>query len=197
MKTDLKNLIFGVVAALGLSAAGSASAVSILNFAGSATLEPPALGTATSITQFFAIDGDGNDVEDALRVQNTSGIFASLEPGTLFTANSTLNFGSGLDPLFSLGAFRFVLEDSMLVFQGEDFISLSGFGTIFGPDDFELPATVFFSTQGGAVNNRFSISGSVVTPEASVPEGGSAVLLLGLGLVGAGTLRRSWGKNCA
>ncbi|MDB6132505.1 MAG: hypothetical protein JWM59_748, partial [Verrucomicrobiales bacterium] len=56
MKIPLKNFLLCAVAAVGLSAAGSASAVSILNFNGNAVINNSALNPATSLDLFFSAD---------------------------------------------------------------------------------------------------------------------------------------------
>ncbi|RYD29489.1 MAG: hypothetical protein EOP86_21640, partial [Verrucomicrobiaceae bacterium] len=109
MKTSLKNLLLCAVAAGGLSAAGSASAVSILNFSGNAVINDTSLYPATSLDRFFS---SANNPDFLTVGINSTGIFSSLAVGTEFTANSPLTYQGGVFipiPLFSLSGYSYVM----------------------------------------------------------------------------------------
>jgi hypothetical protein len=198
MKISLKNLLLCAVAAVGLSAAGSASAVSILNFNGNAVINNPSLNPATSLERFFSADNDPDFLTVGI---NSTGIFSSLAVGTEFNANSPLTYQGGVFipvPLFSLSGFSYVMTSVSVLLDASDFLILTGSGSIVGPGGFNVPADFSLTTQGPATpgsasgTGNVTISGTLTTPadDINVPEGGSTVLLMGMGLIGAETLRR-------
>jgi VPDSG-CTERM motif len=82
--------------------------------------------------------------------------------------------------------FTFDLLVSTIVFQGNGFLSVSGTGTISGNGFDPTFGTWSFSTQNPSSNGIFSFSAA----GQAVPDGGSAVALLGLALTGIEVLRR-------
>jgi hypothetical protein len=88
--------------------------------------------------------------------------------------------------LWTVGGFTFDLMTSTIVHQGGGFLSISGTGTILGNGFDATLGTWSFSTQSPSSRGVFSFSAS----GQSVPDGGSAVALLGLALTGIEGLRR-------
>lgn len=202
MKTPVKKSLLCLVAAVSLSAAGSASAVSILNFSGNAVINNPSLGPATSLDEFLS--SDPNPIPDTLTVGiNSTGIFSSLQEGTEFNANSPLTYQGGVfipTPLFSLSGFSYVMNNVNVLVDADEFLILTGSGSILGPNNFNAPATFRLTSQGPATpgpttgTGNVTLSGTLETPfdriPTDVPEGGSAVLFLGMGLIGVEMFRR-------
>ena len=150
MKISLKNLLLCAVAAVGLSAAGSASAVSILNFSGNAVINNPSLNPATSLERFFSADNNPDFLTVGI---NSTGIFSSLDAGSEFTANSPLTYEGGVfipNPLFSLSGFSYVMTSVSVVIDEDDFLILTGTGSITGPGSFNIPADFRLTSQGPA-----------------------------------------------
>ncbi|RYD25068.1 MAG: hypothetical protein EOP86_27805 [Verrucomicrobiaceae bacterium] len=196
MKISLKNLLLCAVAAVGLSAAGSASAVSILNFSGNAVINNTSLNPATSLEMFFSADNNPDFLTVGI---NSTNLFSSLAVGTEFTANSPLTYQGGVfipTPLFSLSGFSYVMTSVSVLLDSGNFLILTGMGSIIGPGGFNAPAELSITTQGPATpgsvpgTGNVTISGTLVTPADNVPEGGSTVLFMGMGLIGVETLRR-------
>jgi hypothetical protein len=89
--------------------------------------------------------------------------------------------------LWSVGGFTFNLLSSTIVTQNASFLSIKGTGIVSG-NGFEPTAMDWaFTTQssGGRSRQFFSFSAN-----GAVPDGGSAVALLGLALTGIEIFRR-------
>jgi len=98
------------------------------------------------------------------------------------------SFNSGAVPNFwRVDGFVFNLTTSSITMQGGGAVAVEGTGTISGNGFGLTSGTWSFTTQNPSAKSRFSFSAS----GAAVPEGGSAVALLGIALVGIEGLRRS------
>jgi hypothetical protein len=105
-----------------------------------------------------------------------------------FSAPWVFNPSTPTPGLWSVGGFTFDLLSSTIVTQNSNFLNISGTGIVSGNG---LDATAMewsFSTQNanGRPKTIFSFSADGV----SVPDGGSAVALLGIALTGIEALRR-------
>jgi hypothetical protein len=92
--------------------------------------------------------------------------------------------------LWSVGGFTFDLLSATVLVQNSKTLSIEGTGTVSG-NGFDPTAMDWsFTTQssGGKTRTTFSFSGNGVA--VGVPDGGSAVALLGLALIGIEFLRR-------
>jgi hypothetical protein len=189
----MKKLIFSL--ALGMAAVGAAipeaQAVDIsgvIQFAGSATLDNSNVGSATAVTAWKSGAATGSVVGKA-DVTNASGDFAALA-GTLATFDAPWSFNSGINPLWSVGGFVFNLTNSAITAQNTSTVSASGSGIVTGNGFDPTAGTWNFSTQPGSINGAFSFSAS-----SEVPEGGSAVAMLGMGLLGLAGVRKKLAKT--
>jgi hypothetical protein len=90
--------------------------------------------------------------------------------------------------LWSVGGFTFDLLMSTIVTQNANFLTITGTGTITGNGFDPTSGTWAFSTQNssGRPKTIFSFSAD----DAPVPDGGSAVALLGIALTAIEVLRR-------
>jgi hypothetical protein len=187
MKKLLLSLTLGM-AAVGI-ATPKAQAVEIsgvIQFAGKAVLNGP-VGTATGVTSWSSsapglVAGQANVID-------ASGDFAALA-GTLATFGAPWSFNSGINPLWSVGGFVFNLTSSAITAQNTSTVSASGSGIVTGNGFDPTAGTWYFSTQPGSINSAFSFSAS-----SEVPEGGSAVAMLGMGLLGIAGVRKKLAKT--
>lgn len=169
--------LLGALATISASVmAGSITGSIGLN--GSYTVDTGNVDTATAFTSFTNVEvgtatGDFAGLSGTAVVQNTFGFNPSTTPLTLWS--------------FSVGAttYSFDLASLSIASQGDGFLNLKGTGTLFLTG--ETPTTASWkltATQAGAA---FEF-GDVQT--AQVPDGGATAMLLGVGLLGLGALRR-------
>jgi hypothetical protein len=189
MKKLLLSLTLGM-AAVGI-ATPKAQAVEIsgvIQFAGKAVLNGP-VGTATGVTSWSS--SAPGLVAGKANVVDASGDFAVAGlAGTLATFNAPWLFNSGLNPLWTAGTFVFNLTSSAITAQNSSTVSASGSGIVTAPGFDPTAGTWNFSTQPGSINGAFSFSAS-----SEVPEGGSAVAMLGMGLLGLAGVRKKLAKT--
>lgn len=202
MKAIFKHCITCAVTVVGLVFAGNSSAATLsagsLVFAGSVTLDGTSPATATQITQFFAIDGM-TAAPGKTQVQSSHGSL-SVTNGTLLDAPTSLTFGSGAAGLFQttiLGdLYTFDLQSSTFEINNVsgvgNFLNLIGKGIISGPGIDPTPASLTLTVTPFQTGGRFGVAGTI-----AVPDGGSALALLGIGLVGIEGLRRRLVKTRA
>jgi hypothetical protein len=187
--------IVAVVASVGLLSSAQATPITgLLNIKGSATFNAP-LKSATQVTSFGGTEvGDGN-----------MGSFASIPSGTPVVMTAPYIFlplpGVANPTLWSVGMFTFDLEKTISVKQDKFSITIVGQGIILGPGS--GPGAPFDNTPGtwvltsqdptgghsGTTTFTFSAGSS-----PTVPDGGMAISLLGLGLTGVGIFRAKFGK---
>lgn len=190
MKNLSKSIILilaaGVFSGGFLSQRASATLITgDITFSGQVKYDTGDPNTANAVTRW------GNTL-----VQGADGSFAGLaNTEATFNAPWKFNPSTPLAGLWSVGGFTFDLLTSTIVNQGGGFLSISGTGIITSTDPaFEATAgTWFFSSQKPGTNNgKFTFSGGDEAGGA-VPDGGSALALLGIGLVAIETLRRRFG----
>jgi hypothetical protein len=187
MKKLLLSLTLGM-AAVGI-ATPKAQAVEIsgiIQFAGKAVLNGP-VGTATGVTSWSS--SAPGLVAGKANVVDASGDFTALA-GTLATFNAPWLFNSSLNPLWTAGSFVFNLTNSAITAQNSSTVAVSGSGIVTAPGFDPTAGTWYFSTQPGSINGAFSFSAS-----SEVPEGGSAVAMLGMGLLGLAGVRKKLAKT--
>jgi hypothetical protein len=161
-----------------------AQAVSVsgaITFAGGVELNSTTVNTATAVTGWL---DEGGFMPT---VQSVSGNMAAfVTAGDTATFAFPWFFNSGPLPGFwSVDGFTFNLIASSIVFQGGGFVNVSGTGTISGNGLGPTFASWSFTAQDDPSNGVFSFSGGSETPD-----GGAAVVLLGLGLAGIEAIRR-------
>ena len=149
-----------------------------ITFSGGATLDTGNANTAHAVTSF----------KNTL-VQSVSGDFDTfindLDPAT-FSASWVFDPSTPTPSLWTAGGFTFALLTSTIDMRSGGTLSVKGTGTISGNSFDPTFGTWSFTTQNPSANGTFSFSASGL----SVPDGGSAVALLGLALMGIEVLRR-------
>lgn len=193
-----KWLIIAAVAAVcGMS--GIARAVSIsgdITFAGGIELNTSSAGTATEVLAFTGPGGSGNPT-----VISSDGSFSGIAAGSTATFASDWFFNSGaVNSLWSVGGFTFDLTSSHIVFQGGSpaIVGVDGIGAVMGNGESPEAMTWSFSTSdpGAAGANgklifSFEVAGGTTGGgSATVPDGGTTAMLLGLGILGLGLVKK-------
>jgi hypothetical protein len=120
-------------------------------------------------------------------VTSADGSFTGLN-GSAATFASEWAFTAAQPKLWSVGGYTFALNAGAIVSQGNGFINISGTGTISGNGFTPTAGTFAFSSQNSSSRGTFSFSASGTS--AAVPDGGSAVGLLGIALAGIEIVRR-------
>ncbi len=165
-----------------------------VNFTGSANLDSTNLATATRVISWA----------DTATTFGNTGSFAGVPANTptMFANNWTFATPpiTFIQPFWQFtspgGNFQFNLFTSSVVMQTSQFLFVQGSGILTGTNAGGMPFTptagrwafsIQDSAQGGGGTFTFSFSADT---SANVPEGGSAIALLGLGLVVVEVLRR-------
>lgn len=154
----------------------------VITFAGGVELNSTSVDTATAVTGWL-------DESGAMpTVQSVGGSLAwFVNAGDTAIFPSAWSFNSGPVPLFwQVDGFTFSLIASSIVFQGGGFLAVSGSGTITGNGFDPTLVSWNFTAQDDPSNGVFSFSGA----NQALPDGGSAVALLGLALAGIEFIRR-------
>jgi hypothetical protein len=159
-----------------------------INFAGGVQFDTNSLATATRVVTWF--DANGNPGFSSVAPGGT-GDFAFIPAGTQATMAQPWIFNPSTPTpgLWSVGGFTFDLFSSTIVTQNAHFLSITGTGIVSG-NGFDPTAMEWsFTTQsaGGRTGTIFSFSAN---NGVVVPDGGPAVALLGIGLIGIEVLRR-------
>ena len=158
-----------------------------IQFAGSVAFNTHSLATASRVNTWFDINGNAGFSSVAA---GNSGDFAGIAAGTQATMAQpwTFNPSTPTPGLWSVGGFTFDLLSSTIVTQNASFLSITGTGVVSGNGFTPTAMDWSFTTQssGGRMHTTFSFSAN----GTSVPDGGSAVALLGIALTGIEVLRR-------
>jgi hypothetical protein len=168
--------------AVSLLYVGQAQAIPItgdLGISGAATFNTNSLATATQISSWFAFVG------------TTSGSFVGVPIGSTVTLAMPWIFNPSTPTpgLWSVGGFSFDLATATIVTQNNNFLSITGTGTLFGPGFDPTPGVWAFSAQSAGGIPQLNFTFSADTTGVGVPDGGSAVALLGIALLGIGAGR--------
>lgn len=150
-----------------------------ITFSGGFTLDTGNANTAHSVTSWV------NTV-----VQSVSGdldTFINPLDAATFSAPWIFDPSTPTPALWSVGGFTFDLLTSTIVVRGGGFLSVLGTGTISGNGFDPTSGNWRFSTQNSSANGIFSFSAA-----NAVPDGGSAVALLGIAFIGVEVLRRKF-----
>ena len=184
MKTSFIKFLGAVALMAGLASSASAAYLQgTILFTGKAALNnaPPA---TTKVTAWKTSSATGNTI-GKLDVAGADGSFAPVDgmkasftsPWT-FTDTNIVNF-------WSVGGFSFDLASAVKTVMGSGF-SVNATGTLKGAGYDPTPGTFYFTSQPGSASGYFSTSAS----SSAVPEGGAAIALLGLALLGLEGARR-------
>jgi len=187
-KTILAVLAIGFISCALFSQQAQATAIQgNINFAGAVQFDTNSLATATQVTTWFDIL---NNAGFSSVAPGGTDDFAGIPPGTQTTMAQPWIFNPSTPTpgLWSVGGFTFDLLTSTIVTQNAQFLSISGTGIVSGNGFDPTSMEWNFSSQnaGGGSRTLFSFSANGV----AVPDGGSAVALLGLALTGIEVLRR-------
>lgn len=180
------NLIIALAAAfLGCGLATHATATLItgsINLSGLVQYDTGDLNTAAAITKW-----------GVTKTGVVDGRFGSIAPGTTVTFSSApwkFNPSTSMSGLWSVGGFTFDLMTSTIVNQGGGSLTLTGSGVVSSIDS-SLDANVgtwTFTSTTSLKNSKFTF----VAGNGAVPDGGSALALLGIALLGIEALRRKF-----
>ena len=157
MGKTIKQTLFAAVALLGAGVTLEAAPINgTITIRGGAELNTGSVNTATRVIGWL----NGNGAAPA--VVSRSGDFATyVTVGDSVTMAAPWNFNSGpLLALWSVDGFTFDLASSIIVTQGNGFLSVSGTGTISGHGFTATPGSWRFTTQNPPANSVFSFSAS-------------------------------------
>jgi hypothetical protein len=161
-----------------------------ISFAGAVQFDTNSLDTATTVMTWF--DSNGNPGFSSVQLGAT-GDFSGIPAGTQAAMAQPWIFNPSTPTpgLWSVGGFMFDLLTSTVVTQTADFLNITGTGIISGNGFDDTAGTWAFTAQSsghGGLATIFSFSAdSAAVP---VPDGGSAVALLGMALAGVEGARR-------
>ena len=189
MKNLTKAILTLIAAGFALTALSTqeAQAAQIhgrLDLAGSVMFDSSALQSVTQVLEWHDIFGMGPDRANVAVVTGSyvglvsPGDTATMVPWTFTMATPnlwTVSFSGGG------GTFTFDLASATIVMQTATFLDIEGVGTVHGTGFDDTTARWAFTVQnaGGGTGDFFSFSANTASV---VPDGGSAVALLGIGL---------------
>jgi hypothetical protein len=154
-----------------------------IQFGGSAHFDTNSLLTATTVMSWI-----NTHVEDG-----ATGDFSGIPMNTPATFGAPWVLSTPRPGLWSVGGFTFDLLSATVVTQTAKTLFIEGTGIVtangFDPTGMEWSFTT--QSAGGITRSSFSFSANNV----AVPDGGSAVALLGLALTGIEVLRRKLRAN--
>jgi hypothetical protein len=158
-----------------------------INFAGAVQFDTNSLATASRVVTWF--DSNGNAGFSSVQAGGT-GDFAGIPAGTQATMAQPwiFNPSTPTSGLWSVGGFTFDLLSSTIVTQTASLLFVTGTGIVSGNgfDPTSMEWALSTQSAGGNLREIFSFSANGV----AVPDGGSAVALMGLALTGIEVLRR-------
>jgi len=186
-KTILAVLATGVLSCGIFSQQAQATAITgDIQFAGETHFDTNSLATATRVVTWFDVFHNAGFSS----VTSGTGDFAGIPPGTsaAMTQPWIFNPSTPTPGLWSVGGFSYDLLTSTIVTQNASTLFITGTGIVSGNGFDPTSMDWSFTTQsaGGNTRTTFSFSANGL----AVPDGGSAVALLGLALVGIEVLRR-------
>lgn len=181
----MKKLSKFVVSLLALSTLAFAQSAAADQIEGSITFDGGAVFDTTDLATATRVDSFSN-----VRVSSRAGDFASFVAVGAHVAMASPWIFSPSTPtpgLWSVGGFTFDLSSSTVVFQDASFLGITGTGTISGNGFDPTPGTWTFSSQSPSAGGVFSFSAGTAS---RVPESGTTVILLLVGLVAVEAVRR-------
>jgi hypothetical protein len=188
LSKTLLALVAAVAAAGFTSQQAHATQISgMLNLHGTATFNTTSLGTAHSVTSFSNVTVDfGN-----------TGAFAGISVGTpvMMTSPYIFSPSSTTPVLWSVGGFTFDLQTSTVATQSNNFLNISGTGTIFGGGYDATPGVWSFTStnSNGHPHTSFNFVANVTA--VPTPDSGMTVALLGAGLIGIAAFRARFARS--
>jgi len=183
-KTILAVLAIGALSSALFSQQAQASQIQgDILLIGRVTLDGNLL-TATTVTNLFAAIS-GNPGKST--VAATSGDFTSVALGSEATMAHPWVFSPStpVASLWSVGGFSFDLTSVTSITRPPGFLNVSAVGILHGAGFDDTAGTFTFTVTGTGV--RFGFAANTV---AGAPDGGTTVMLLGLGISALGIARR-------
>lgn len=194
MKNLTKTILTLIAAGFALTALSTqeAQAAKIngrLDLAGSVMFDSSALQNVTQVVEWRDIFGNAGFSNVAAFNGSYTGFVALGDQATMATPWTFLPPPGGQPALWSVGGFTFDLTSATIVTQNAMFLNIRGVGTVSGNGFEDTTAHWAFSVQnaGGGTGDFFSFSANTA---GAVPDGGSAVALLGISLVAIEFVRR-------
>jgi hypothetical protein len=189
-KTTLTLIAAGfALAALSTQEAQAAHINGRIDFAGSVMFDSSALQNVTKVLEWHDIMGNGPNFSNvAVRTGDYVSFVGQGAQATMAIPWTFLPPPGGQPGLWTVGGFTFDLTSATVVTQTGTFLNIRGVGTVSGNGFEATNARWAFTVQnaGGGTGDFFSFSANT----ASVPDGGSAVALLGISLVAIEFVRR-------
>ena len=194
-KTLLAILAAGFVStALSTHEAQAARIDGTIDFAGSVMFDSSALQNVTQVVEWRDIFGNAGFSNVAAFNGSFVGFVNLGDQATMATPWTFLPPPGGQPALWSVGGFTFDLTSATVITQNATFLNISGVGTVSGNGFEDTPATWALTVQNAGGNQDFfSFSANLATQGQGVPDGGSAIALLGLGLGLIEFIRRKLG----
>ena len=187
MKNLTKTILTLIAAGFALTALSTqeAQATKIdgrIDFAGSVMFDAAALQNVTQVVEWRDIFGNAGFSNVAAFNGSFVGFVNLGDQATMATPWTFLPPPGGQPALWSVGGFTFDLTSATVVTQNAMFLNIRGVGTVSGNGFEDTTAHWAFTVQnaGGGTGDFFSFSAN--TAAQGVPDGGSAVALLGMGL---------------
>ncbi len=198
-----KWLVIVAAAAAVCGMAGVAQAVPIsggITFIGGVELDTSSAATATEVTAWTGFGGDGSPY-----VESADGSFAGIAPGTSATFTAPWFFNSGaVSSLWTVGGFTFDLTSSHVVYQavnveggvGIGAATVEGIGAVSGNGETPEAMTWSFSINDpgaagtGGLIFSFQVADGTVGSTPTVPDGGTTAIMLGMGMLGLGLVKK-------
>ena len=194
MKNLTKTILTLIAAGFALTALSTqeAQAAKIsgrIDFGGSVMFDASALQNVTQVVEWRDIFGNAGFSNVAAFNGSFVGFVNLGDQATMATPWTFLPPPGGQPALWSVGGFTFDLTSATVITQNATFLNISGVGTVSGNGFEDTTARWAFTVQnaGGGTGDFFSFSANTASV---VPDGGSAVALLGISLVAIEFVRR-------
>jgi hypothetical protein len=159
---------------------------------GTAVLNSMLLGSATAATSVSSVTVGGIPTGSFAGTAGSSVTWVGFSWPSIIPVTPLWTFTSGGS------TYSFDLNSVTVDSQDNNFLNLNGVGTLkkigvgaADPTTGQWSFTISNPGGGGHANFAFTFANS----QTSVPEGGSALALLGLGLIGLGALRKSLARK--
>ncbi len=196
-------MVAAAAAVCGVAGVAQADPISgNITFVGGVELNTSSAATASEVLAWTGFGGNGSPY-----VESADGSFAGIAPGTSATFSAPWFFNSGaVSSLWSVGGFTFDLTSSHVVFQASTVeggvpigaATVEGIGAIMGNGDSPEAMTWSFSINdpsaagSGGLIFSFQVADGTVgsTPPPTVPDGGATAMMLGLGMLGLGLIKK-------
>ncbi len=194
-------MVAAAAAVCGVVGAAQADPISgNITFIGGVELNTSSSATASEVLAWTGFGGNGSPY-----VESADGSFAGIAPGSSATFSSGWFFNSGaVADLWSAGGFTFDLTSSHIAYQGTTVeggvpiggVVVEGIGAISGnglsPEAMTWSFTLNDPGAAGANGLIFSFQAAdgTVGSTPTVPDGGTTAMMLGLGVLGLGLIKK-------